>query len=86
MFPNHVLRYFFRNHFLCSPKLLYSPNGFSNIFVTDDDVRNIETCFDILKCCNFLEDNDFLFSASFFFLSAVQNRGAYYTRARIIHR
>ena len=36
-------------NYACFAWLLCSPNGFSKYFVTDDDVRNIETCLINLK-------------------------------------
>ena len=43
-------------------------------------------CFQIMMFLSYFFRNHFLcFLLPFFFQSAVQNRGAYYTRARIIH-
>ena len=36
-------------NYACFAWLLYSPNGFSKYFVTEDVVRNIETCLINLK-------------------------------------
>ena len=40
--------------------MLQTSSSVTKYFVTDGDVRNIETCLEIKKCRNFLKDNDLL--------------------------